>query len=111
MQAKLPRVTQRKNSRGWGALRLAWLTYELYQLPIRTSIAGGIRRFQGGLTIVLAWFLFLFRLFARKKDIPLLSEEFLRHYSEALGKKVESISKEAMETLIAYDWSRQCQGA
>lgn len=40
----------------------------------------------------------------RKKDIPLLSEEFLRHYSEALGKKVESISKEAMETLIAYDW-------
>jgi two-component system response regulator HydG len=28
----------------------------------------------------------------------------LRYYSDALGKKVESISEEAMEKLMAYDW-------
>lgn len=40
----------------------------------------------------------------RKKDIHLLSERFLKDYSNALGKRVESISEEAMETLMAYDW-------
>lgn len=40
----------------------------------------------------------------RKTDISLLAEKFLRYYSDALGKKVESISEEAMEKLMAYDW-------
>lgn len=40
----------------------------------------------------------------RKSDILLLAEKFLRDYSSALGKNVESISEEAMNMLTEYDW-------
>ena len=40
----------------------------------------------------------------RESDIRLLSEEFLQNYANNLGKKVESISEEAMAVLMAYDW-------
>ena len=40
----------------------------------------------------------------RKDDIPLLAEHFLKKYNERLGKTVNSISSDAMNTLRKYDY-------
>ncbi|TET46699.1 tetratricopeptide repeat protein [candidate division TA06 bacterium] len=40
----------------------------------------------------------------RKKDIPLLTEHFLKVYRDRTGKRLEGISKEAMSCLLDYDW-------
>jgi two-component system NtrC family response regulator len=40
----------------------------------------------------------------RAGDIPRLVEHFLEELTEAVGKRVEGISTEAMERLIAYSW-------
>ncbi len=40
----------------------------------------------------------------RKSDIPLLSSWFLSKYSRAMGKPVESITPEAMDILVRYNW-------
>ncbi len=40
----------------------------------------------------------------RRSDIPLLANHFLKQYSKDKGRKVESISQEAMEVLMNYDW-------
>lgn len=40
----------------------------------------------------------------RKEDIPLLSDHFLKRYSEYLGKEVNHISADAMKILISHDW-------
>lgn len=40
----------------------------------------------------------------RKDDIALLAEHFLKKYNERLGKAVNSISTDAMETLKKYDY-------
>lgn len=40
----------------------------------------------------------------RKKDIPLLSEHFLRKYARETAKDVRRISPKAMELLLAYDY-------
>jgi len=39
----------------------------------------------------------------RKEDIPLLAEYFLRKYRE-VNKKIEGISKEALDFLVSYEW-------
>ncbi len=40
----------------------------------------------------------------RKEDIPLLANFFLRKHASKLGKKVESISRDAMDLMTSYDW-------
>ncbi len=40
----------------------------------------------------------------RKSDIPLLVEYFVQKYARAMGKQIERISPEAMDTLIRYHW-------
>jgi two-component system response regulator AtoC len=40
----------------------------------------------------------------RKDDIPLLVQHFIAKYDQRLGKKVERIDEEAMQTLLAYGW-------
>ncbi|MBI5199552.1 MAG: sigma-54-dependent Fis family transcriptional regulator [Nitrospirae bacterium] len=40
----------------------------------------------------------------KKEDIPLLSDHFLKRYSEYLGKEVNHISADAMKILISHDW-------
>jgi DNA-binding NtrC family response regulator len=40
----------------------------------------------------------------RKEDIPVLATHFLHHYSQLTGKQVDSISDEAMQKLVQYDW-------
>ncbi len=40
----------------------------------------------------------------RKNDLPLLAEYFLRKYSERAGKRVDTISPEALEVLAAHTW-------
>ena len=41
---------------------------------------------------------------SRRDDIPLLVHHFLDAASQARGARVDSISDEAMECLVAYDW-------
>jgi len=40
----------------------------------------------------------------RKEDIPLLAKHFVEKYSEENGKRIESISPEALETLMKFNW-------
>ena len=40
----------------------------------------------------------------RRDDIPLLTWSFVRAFEKAMGKKIESISKHAMQLLQAYPW-------
>jgi two-component system response regulator AtoC len=40
----------------------------------------------------------------RKEDIPELAQVFLAKYSAKLGKKIPTISKEALHTLMNYSW-------
>ncbi len=106
MQAKLLRVTQEKEFERVGSSETRLVDLRIISATNKNLIelvaSGDFREdLYYRLSVVPV---FIPPLRERKKDIPLLSEEFLRHYSEALGKKVESISKEAMETLIAYDW-------
>jgi formate hydrogenlyase transcriptional activator len=40
----------------------------------------------------------------RREDIPLLARFFTQKYAQRLGRKVDSISSAAMNTLVRYDW-------
>jgi two-component system response regulator PilR (NtrC family) len=40
----------------------------------------------------------------RREDIPLLAEHFLAQFSSEMGKRVASISSEAMGRLVRYAW-------
>jgi len=40
----------------------------------------------------------------RSDDIPLLISHFIQQYNERMGKKVESVSQEAMDLLLDYNW-------
>lgn len=40
----------------------------------------------------------------RKEDIPLLVDYFIKKQCKKIGKSIPSVSKEAMELLIAYEW-------
>ncbi|HEY4643864.1 MAG TPA: sigma-54 dependent transcriptional regulator, partial [Bacteroidota bacterium] len=40
----------------------------------------------------------------RRSDIPLLADYFLKKYSLAMNKNIASISPEAMDVLVRYDW-------
>lgn len=40
----------------------------------------------------------------RKEDIPLLVWTFVKEFSEKMGKRIESIPREAMEALQNYSW-------
>ena len=39
-----------------------------------------------------------------RSDIPLLATHFLRKYSKEMGRDIQSISPDAMKTLMAYHW-------
>jgi two-component system response regulator HydG len=40
----------------------------------------------------------------RSEDVPLLAHHFLRRYSDRLGKRVKTLSPEALELLCGYRW-------
>ena len=40
----------------------------------------------------------------RPKDVPLLVDDFIRHFRETLGKPVRSIADDALERLVSYAW-------
>lgn len=40
----------------------------------------------------------------RKKDIPLLSENFLKRFAKGYGKDIKRFSPEALELMMGYDW-------
>jgi len=41
---------------------------------------------------------------ARRKDIPLLFDHYLAHFSDSLGKAVNSIADDALERIVRYSW-------
>jgi len=40
----------------------------------------------------------------RKEDIPLLAEHFRQRFTEDINKNIDSISREALDELMLYDW-------
>ncbi len=40
----------------------------------------------------------------RRDDIPLLVEHFVRHFSERMNRRIETIPSETMQALTRYDW-------
>ena len=40
----------------------------------------------------------------RTKDIPLMIKAFVNEFTERMGKKIDGISKETMESLVRYSW-------
>jgi DNA-binding NtrC family response regulator len=40
----------------------------------------------------------------RKEDIPLLVDFFISRFNQSLNMKIQSISREAMESIASYDW-------
>ncbi|GAB1535439.1 two-component system response regulator GlrR [Geovibrio sp. ADMFC3] len=40
----------------------------------------------------------------RREDIPLLTEHFIKMYSQKYGRKAEHLSKQAFEKIMTYDW-------
>ena len=40
----------------------------------------------------------------RPEDIPLLVRYFVDQFAERMGKKIEAVSSETMETLTQYSW-------
>jgi DNA-binding NtrC family response regulator len=40
----------------------------------------------------------------RKEDIPLLTEHFIRRFSQETKKQIDSISREAMDEIMIYEW-------
>ena len=40
----------------------------------------------------------------RREDIPLLVSFFVSKYSASVGKKIQSVDKASLETLMTYDW-------
>jgi len=40
----------------------------------------------------------------RRKDVPLLADHFLAHFSATLGKPITGITDEALERLVAFHW-------
>jgi len=45
----------------------------------------------------------------RKSDIPLLVRYFLERYRAPGGRRIEGVSREAMELLCRYDWPGNCR--
>ena len=45
----------------------------------------------------------------RKSDIPLLARFFLERYRASNGKRIDRITREAMELLCSYDWPGNCR--
>jgi DNA-binding NtrC family response regulator len=41
---------------------------------------------------------------ARKNDIPLLAQSFLKEFAEANSKNVKALSPEAMDVLLRFSW-------
>ncbi len=106
MQAKVLRVTQEKEFERVGSSETRSVDVRIISATNKNLIeqvaTGGFREDLYYRLSVIPVYIPPLR--QRKKDIPILSETFLRNYSDALGKKVELISEEAMETLMAYDW-------
>jgi DNA-binding NtrC family response regulator len=44
------------------------------------------------------------RLRERKEDIPLLTEHFLRRFTQETNKPVDAVSRPAMDEMMLYDW-------
>jgi len=40
----------------------------------------------------------------RREDIPILTDFFLRKFSTAMGRRITTISEEALAALVTYDW-------
>ncbi len=40
----------------------------------------------------------------RREDIPLLAEHFLTKYAEQMDKKVSTLSRDALELMVRYEW-------
>jgi two-component system response regulator AtoC len=106
MQAKLLRVLEGQSFRRVGGVkninvdvRVVVASNRNLEDAVRTS------RFRQDLFFRLAIIpVHLHPLRDRKEDIPPLLEHFIGHYNRKFGKNIRSLTKEAEELLMNYDW-------
>jgi DNA-binding NtrC family response regulator len=106
VQAKLLRVLQEREFEPVGSERTQSVDVRVIAATNRDlSLAVGEGKFREDLYYRLNVFpVFVPPLRERREDIPLLAWEFVKEFSELMGKPIEHIADESMKTLQAYPW-------
>ena len=106
MQAKILRVVQEQSFERVGGTKSIKVDFRLITATnkdLEKTITKGLFRedLYHRLNVVA---IYLPPLHQRKEDIPLLANYFLKRYSRVNGKKVKTISAEALDLLMGYEW-------
>jgi two-component system response regulator AtoC len=106
MQAKLLRVLEGQSFRRVGGVKNITVDVRVIVASNRNlEDAVSTSRFRQDLFFRLAIIpVHLRPLRDRKEDIPPLLEHFIGHYNQKFGKNIRSLTKEAEELLMNYDW-------
>ncbi len=106
MQAKILRVVQEQSFERVGGTKSVKVDFRLITATnkdLEKAIAKGLFRedLYHRLNVVA---IYLPPLRQRKEDIPLLANYFLKRYNRVNGQKVKTISDEALDLLMDYEW-------
>jgi putative PEP-CTERM system response regulator len=106
MQAKILRVAQEQSFERVGGTKPVKVDFRLITATNRDleeAIAKGLFRedLYHRLNVVT---IYLPPLCQRKEDIPLLANYFLKRYNRVNGRKIKTISAEALDLLMDYEW-------
>jgi len=106
MQAKILRVAQEQSFERVGGIKSVKVDFRLITATnkdLEKAIAKGLFRedLYHRLNVVT---IYLPPLRQRKEDIPLLASYFLKRYNRVNGRRIKTISAEALELLIDYEW-------
>jgi len=106
MQAKILRVAQEQSFERVGGTKSVKVDFRLITATnkdLEEAITKGLFRedLYHRLNVVT---IYLPPLRKRKEDIPLLANHFLKRYSRVNGRKIKTISAEAMDLLMDYEW-------
>jgi two-component system, NtrC family, response regulator AtoC len=106
MQAKLLRVLEGQSFRRVGGVKNINVDVRVIVASNRNlEEAVRVSKFRQDLYFRLAIIpMHLRPLREHKEDIPALLEHFIRHYNEKFRKNIQSLTKEAEELLMNYDW-------
>jgi len=106
MQAKILRVAQEQSFERIGGTKSVKVDFRLITATnkdLEEAITKGLFRedLYHRLNVVT---IYLPPLHERKEDIPLLANHFLKRYSRVNGRRIKTISAEAMDLLMDYEW-------
>lgn len=106
MQAKILRVVQEQSFERVGGTKSVTVDFRLITATnknLEEAIAKGLFRedLYHRLNVVT---IYLPPLIQRREDIPILANYFLKRYNRVDGKRVKTISREALDLLMDYEW-------